>query len=174
MQQNSKCRRFGDRDEIVIHIKWMQQIDTKGIKKQTCMGAKDDLLEFWVTNRSLNPGQFELQSRYYILFRTHALGKSMNQLFKLCKFYSSRRMALVLNKIQRLICQQTKKLDKTLKLLINLNKIDFTSELGTNNFPFLDKLWIDDNNKSKLIFFLINLIMKMTISVFIHIIIPKK
>ena len=52
---------------------------------------------------------FKLQSCYYSHFRTNTLGKSMNPLIllamgKIKHYSSSRRMALALNNLQRLIC----------------------------------------------------------------------
>ena len=60
--------------------------------------------------------EFKLQSPSYDQFRTNALGKGMNPLFlqlwvKKYHYCSSKRMALVLNNLQRLICNETTKLN---------------------------------------------------------------
>ena len=47
--------------------------------------------------------EFELQSRYYVHFRTNTLGKGMNPLI-LSAMGSSIKIALVLNNPRRLIC----------------------------------------------------------------------
>ena len=58
--------------------------------------------------------EFKVQSGYYVHFQTNTLGKGMNPSFsQLCLRYyhccSSKRMALALNNLQRLICHSTKK-----------------------------------------------------------------
>ena len=60
-------------------------------------------------NCNLKVSEFDLWSRYYVHFRTNTLGKVMNPHFsqlgvKLYQSRSSKRMALALNKPQRLIC----------------------------------------------------------------------